>query len=529
LGTYGITVTTTSGTSNTYNIVVYDPTPAITSVTPSPWQAGSDSSFPVTVQGSGFGTNPQVQISGGGVTSTNPTPSQVSLTSFVIDVTVGGTSGGTATITVTSDGYTGMSNSFAQGGHQSQPATAQVTVDPAPPPPPALTITFNGQSTVNGQAVANNTTPIPVVVGQQILLAATVTGATVQSQSWKDPSGNTLVNVVGGYALAYDANNIAQSGSVITLPNANQPCQNLNQSCLTFYFVWAGTSGQTTQQVKYSWSAGNNVAGSAIVTFNIVGPTVNSQSLEATFGAAQIEPGTPTISVLSFGSRDAVPGVNFNASAGFTTTQATAGIYNAYEWVQLISHDSFTQFSNNDATHSESSPQICPTPTVGLDNVYPYVGISNGLKPFFTSANDSPAFGLQSPVAEKLRDFSATMYLMWDPALSSSQPSQSCLPANSVVANNIPQARKSGCDSIPVPLASIQWGYKACAINTNPSPSVTAWIVSCGQSNPPGTASQPANGTPLQPAASNSYAYPQWRSVYLNAVGYKDAQGNVCQ
>lgn len=54
-----------AGTSNVVNINVGDPTPAITSISPNNWYAGTTTQF--TINGSGFGTNPALTVTGNGI------------------------------------------------------------------------------------------------------------------------------------------------------------------------------------------------------------------------------------------------------------------------------------------------------------------------------------------------------------------------------------------------------------------------------------------------------------------------------
>ncbi len=56
-GPHNLTVTTAFGTSNAVTFTVGDPTPAISSVSPSTWDAGTTTSF--TVYGAGFGDQPK--------------------------------------------------------------------------------------------------------------------------------------------------------------------------------------------------------------------------------------------------------------------------------------------------------------------------------------------------------------------------------------------------------------------------------------------------------------------------------------
>ena len=131
-GSHGITVTTVSGTSNSSSIQVGDPPPTIKGYTPaSPWLAGNVYSLSVT--GTGFGTNPSLSITGVAGLSysvVGSTDTNISAT-VTIDAS---SSGGTASITVTSNGYSGSGNNFVESGSGDSPTSgaALVEVDPAP-------------------------------------------------------------------------------------------------------------------------------------------------------------------------------------------------------------------------------------------------------------------------------------------------------------------------------------------------------------------------------------------------------------
>ena len=114
--------------------VSVDATPSITSLSPSTWTAGGVQNF--TISGSGFGTSPSIGVTGdigGGSYGAYSGSTDTSISAWV-DLTF--SSGGTASVTVTSNGYGGMG--FLAGpvndSPNSGPATATITVPPPPCP-----------------------------------------------------------------------------------------------------------------------------------------------------------------------------------------------------------------------------------------------------------------------------------------------------------------------------------------------------------------------------------------------------------
>jgi hypothetical protein len=106
---------------------------------------------------------------------------------------------------------------------------------------------------------------------------------------------------------------------------------------------------------------------------------------------------------------------------------------------------------------------------------------------YFDNSND--------PIGESAVKFSATMYLLWDPALP-----DGCNPADKVGGNAATPSTCTG--SIPVPLGKIDWGFSANAINTlNPNLP--------GTSNGTGWIMQPCAG-PNPVTYSAATAHPTW-------------------
>jgi IPT/TIG domain len=508
-GAYGVQVTTYAGSSSVSNIMVGDPTPVITSVIPNTWSAGAVTPF--TITGTGFGTNPTLTVVGTGITISSitgiPTDTQIRASVTIVPYAITGP----AVVTVQSNGYNGLPFQPKQPGQPKQASAAAGIVATAVPH-----VSFTTPSG-GSQDVTNNATPVSVTVGQQIALTVTWSGVVIpQTESWvvNDALGNSLTSVVGNY------NGFAQQGqlTMIQIP-ATTSCQ-ATAPCFTFYFVWAGSSGEQTQTVVYNYTLTGGQNGSVRARFDVNGPILNSNSVAVTYGAAHVSPDWG----LEFGdlTQGGTPGATFTAPNPIALGPHAAPGQNAlYNYVQLVTGDTRTELPSNDPTHTTSNPQICNTTTLGLDNVYPLPFGPPGQPPLNIFV-DSPTTGLPTTLGERLRDFSATLYLMWDPGLS---VGKSCVPSRTTAQAGPPPTFTqfaSNCASIPVPLVSIAWEFKACFINTlNPaggtnldgSQNGTPWSVSCGQPKPPQI-------TVLQPGPGNNYAYPRWTSTFTNVGGY---------
>ena len=293
-------------------------------------------------------------------------------------------------------------------------------------------ITFTGHTTpLNG-------TTQSAVIGQQIQLTASYNaplGANVVSQSWSVP-GTT----VGNYAAS------TSSGQTTAADFSN--------TSTTFYWVDIGSA----RTVQYTVNLSDGETLSAQVTFNVNGPTSPSVSTSefqpAIYGS---DPGRQ----MGIGNGTTVAGITFNANANMN------GASGSFKFVQLIQN----------YTGSHKDPQgTCPINLgSGLDNEVPYTSASA------TSANDSPAVPLYVTDTEVSVNFSATMYLMWQPA----------------------------APSIMVPLGSVAWSWSADAVQSN-----NVWSFS----------SRSSAGSPAF-VASNTF--PQWTTLVTNSAdpcatgGYK--------
>jgi hypothetical protein len=450
------------GQSNVVTFSIDDQTPVVSSVQPDQWQAGADTS--ITVSGTGFGACPTLQISGPGVsgfTKTSGSPTQVQGT-----VTVDASStGGQATVTVTSDGDTCSGFHGPPGGPNNGSNTAEIQAEPAPIP----NIMFQGQN-VTGQTVN-------VVVGQQIPLTVQINS----SLSVTQPSWTVSGTAIGGYTAS-------KSSASIATPT-------FNQTSTTFYWVYSGS-----QPVTFKYCLSNNQCNQGTATFTVAGPpavsvnpTVDDVTISTVTDCAASDPNNNQVQLLAFGhltgtyssqplicrqNLSGTPGIQFDATVNQSSTSGTQG---TFLWVQLISNDSLSKLT-------QTGPSTCSGS--GLDTQYP---ADNGL-----STDDSPSNNMLATQSEKARNFSATMYLMWDPTLTGSGSCKAATPSNA-----------STCTSIPVPLGFIKWGFTGDAISTldaSQGAGSGGWQLACHNKNAgsftPSSASQNSNGYPIWSGAA---------------------------
>jgi len=456
-GNQSVTLTTRFGTSNAAPFSIGDPTPVITSISPNSWNAGT--SIQVAITGHGFGTNPSLTITGPGVSGYST--GAASDTQIVANVTIAANSpGGAATVEVQSHGYTG-SGFFPVNPGQPPQGSNTASVNPIPAPVPQ--IMFQGAN-VSGQTVN-------VIAGQQIALTIgpPPPGLHVSSRTW---SGVNAGDAIAGWTPGQQPQIPSPSGE-----------------SFAFYWVNAGTAGQATYSVTYTWTLDNaQPANSATATFNVRGPT--NANISPTVGSVQMLPiagntvtisGTPTMLLTGVPTSSGQAGIKFFASSSLPT-----GNTGSYSWVQLIGSDSVhflkstgrqvcTTFSNPSSTQPE------------LDNTYPYgLGFNNV---YTTSApNDTATDGprIAAPSSEMARSFAATMYLLWTPS-----PDNHCT---------------SGACAVPIPLGSLVWSWAGDTINTLSTAqglNNTTWIM---------TGCQAAAAGGFEPDSS----YPIWNNTVLN-------------
>ena len=342
--------------------------------------------------------------------------------------------------------------------------TEYVPVDAAPPLGPF--IYFNGQT---GQNVANNASnPLPVIVGQRVRLDVQLpSGVTAQQPAWSGLSQNTIASFDG----------TASTNQKVTLPTAlHANCQTFTESCLVWYFVSAGATGQTTESVAYNYTVSSGPA-TATVYFTVTGPT--QPNVVVNTGTVRNEVST------TYGLIQTIDGVPVPRGTVGMTAQAPAPPASwptgSYSWVQILNQYQ-VQFLGPQLGSQTYGQAALPA----LDGVYPYnftgkTNVPNDL------AADQPFSVLAQTCAEDAVVFSATMYLLWTPA-----PASGCTGTN--------------C-TMPVPLGSFNWGYGCDSINTlNPSANngnVSGWVLA-GCQHP----TQPA-----QPQFQAGASYPSWNGV----------------
>jgi hypothetical protein len=481
---------------NEGNLTVGDPTPSITSINPPAWTAGT--TIPITITGTGFGTSPTLTITGPGVTFQ---PGTLGDTLIQATVTIDASSpGGPATIQVQSNGYLGTGFAPAYSG-QSSTATGTATITPYVPPVPVIVYGTNS-SACSGANLDG--TQQAKIAGQLIQLygCATLPPPLYQtSQSWV-----VAGPVVGGY------NASAATGTSFTVPN-------FSTTATQFYWFYPGS-----YSVQYSYCVSNGVCttpASASVTFNISGPA-NLRVVVCPNGGAvancpmnnenvQLDT-VPKLEAGFFGN-----GIVSIAFSETETAPAGSGANNSVQWVQVLTSDAF-QFLTTNQQYCGGGPVCTAVPngwtgSPQLDNTYPYVVFPGAP----TTTNDTPSYplGLAVSEAEGERSFGAIMYLLWDPALPTG-----CTPANTISNNGVITSTASTCtQSIPIPLGSVTWNTKGCAINTLATATGdngSTWHLACG------TPSQNSPENPVFVASvANVTSYPTWTLTSHN--------GTVCQ
>lgn len=461
-GNQTLTLATRFGTSNGVNFLVGDPPARITSITPTTWTAGQ-TNLKVTIQGTGFGTQPSLTITGAGVTGSSITSSSNTQIS--------------ATVSIAQDAPDGSASVLVQPGYagsgftcncQGQPpnGTDTVAIQAVTPTPQIM---FNGNN-ISGN---NN---VMVLAGQQIALSVpTPSGYTISTRSYSLNSQSA----VGGYTAS------TSGGNVAAIPA-------LNQDSLTFYWINPGTK----ETITYEYTLSNHQKATATATFNIDGPaplSAGAPFFSATPNQVNVWPpgvgaaGRAVNPWLEFGNAYTENGMDFRVNA--TTPTRNAGMF---QWVQLM----------NSATRQYRANPSIPNSTdgAGLDNYYPYPIISGS--PNVT--NDSPGMELLSTFGEGAESFSATMYLMWDPALPSG-----CSPATTVgdpETGAVTMTPSHCTGSIPIPIGNVTWGFSGNGLNTLKSQTSTntTWILNCGAPKP------------AAPTVQTSTQFPQWTTTIHN-------------
>jgi hypothetical protein len=282
-------------------------------------------------------------------------------------------------------------------------------------------------------------------------------------------------------------------------------------SSITFY--WVKASGAQPYAVTYSYCMMNNKCSQpATAQFAVDAPTNLNVTVHT--DVERISPIGPSLMIGS-NVPPAVAGITFAVAANIPVDKA--GPNQSWQWVQLLVDN--VNLLKRDGVHQCSLRKIGytgnPNDDVGPlnDNYYPYP-IGFGSTPDHTE--DSPGGGLGNELeSEFSRRFTATMYLMWDPALKA-DGSGGCTPAKSTA---FPLGRVvsqgSDCDSIPVPLGFISWHATGDAINSlDLTQGTHGWILGCPDPSVAGDV-----------AFQQRAVFPVWKADSTNAKVFDDRWG----
>jgi hypothetical protein len=485
-GAQSLTLQTSMGTSNAVTFNVYDPTPVVSSVSPSTWYAGTNTA--ITITGTGFGTSPSLSITGPGVTGSSISSS--SDTQITGNVTIDPSSpGGTATVTVQSNGF-GGSGFLGGSGQSNSGSNNSVQIVAVTLPNPQILMEQNSADQGNCDSGSVLSGQQSVYAGQEMLLTGCVSGLpqgmSITSQTW---SVQNQADLSGGYSAS---NNSGQESS-------DPPMTNV--SSVTFYWV----NPNSTESVTYQYCVNNSTQCPSIsVPFNIQGPTGYGVPGGVTVTAGSVVAAWVTnpannnfaqyLTILGVNTGTGTAGIEFQ-----TNGTLPAGNAGQYSWVQLLDNDtaSTSGYYNRGAC---TAGIVTGTPV--LDTGYPYSATLTSNNIPNAIATDNPFFTLQltfpngAYFGEAERFFTATMYLMWTPTAGNG-----C-------------ADGSAC-TVPIPLGSVNWNLTEDGINTmNPiyyqtthngqNYSSTYQIQQC---------SYPLNNGQEQPTFTPGGNYPEWSSA----------------
>jgi hypothetical protein len=290
---------------------------------------------------------------------------------------------------------------------------------------------------------------------------------TVQSQSWSQSGGT----IVGGYTPTPQS---FQSGQPIQIPNSSQPCQHLDQSCLTFYWVTPSSPG-APWQVSYSYIYNNQTSQTVTASFNVNGPTgvqvTGPTGVPDVYQSATYGPSMGFVALLNYSIQLTAKATNPSGAQG-----------GSFLWVQLVGPINIT--TREGGIYAGTGVVACvpssfaTDPSPELDNTYPYASgptmadapAAQGLGPMYVG----------DVAGEEKYAESFLTYLMWNP--------------------NLP-------GSIPVPLGSVGWQWACDAVNTLTPAAYnnTPWIRVCATPQTKGSAQ-------FSPGPS----WPQWQNVISN-------------
>ncbi len=495
-GDFGLNLKGLFGNGEPATLAVGDPTPVVTGISPSVWYAGN--SYTVTITGTNFGTNPTSSISAApGVTYSQTGGNDTTITA---SVTVAPNAPNTdpITVTVTSQGFGGGSGFFSGSGQSPTTSTTAQAVAGAPPAP-----------VIN---LLNGTTASPFA-GQLISLSVSPPSSawTLASQTWI--IGSTSDAVVNYIATSACGAPVPVSSAAQTVCGTAVPAFSTTQTTLpNYYYIVPGATETVTVTVTYSLANGSNSSpASATQTFTVQGPTGNtlpnvfvqpnnSGSIIHDLNGPNPNADPATLQMLNAPGHPYVA-PNYTTVGIFFNDLATLPVNTgSFVWTQIINFTTYNQIFQDDQGYNPPANK-----GLGLDGEYPYLGNANSLNP---TTSDAPGrLDLHNYLGEVGESFDATMYVLWDPAIPPSGHGN-CSAAWVDTSTTPYTAHPSTCASIPVPLASVEWTWSACAINSlaaGPNGNITpAWAVNCGK------------GGYSQPVASG---YPKWSTCNASKFG----------
>jgi hypothetical protein len=362
--------------------------------------------------------------------------------------------------------------------------TPNVTVDPIVLPNPQIwMLTSAGAACPSGTEVDGQTTP--VYAGQPMFLCSPAptlpTGVSVTSSAWTVPPPNSVSDLTGGFSTSVN------SGG--ELPNPVMT----NVSTLSFYWVVP----DNLETMTYTYCVNDSTtqcATSAVASFDVSGPTGNvlpNAFLQTNNTATSITYPQTGSAVLQM--TNAPGGAQFNPVPGvWFNDNATLPQNGQFIWVQILKSVTYSQLVAVGSTYPLPAPAANQ-----LDGNYPYPSTRGG-----SLSSDAPSMNLYSQMGEGTDAFDAIMYVLWDPAIPPAGQT-TCTPASINTSTTPYTPVASTCASIPIPLASVEWEWSACGINSGAGAS-PSWFAQCGP------------GYGAAPAASG---YPQWNSCYVSTYG----------
>jgi len=244
-GTLSITVVNPDGgASAALSLVVNNPVPTLTSISPSTTFAGG-AAFTLTVNGTNFINGSVVQVNGSSRTTTFVSSTQLSAAIPASDIA----SAGTRSITVVNPG--GASGSLTLTVNNPVPSLTSISPSATTVGGPAFTLTVNGTNFVNGSVVQVNGSSRNTTFVSGTQLSATIPASDIASAgtlsitvvnpapgggtsahltftvnnpvpSVSSVSPNPVVSVLSGYTLTISGSGFV-SGSVVQIDGAQYP------------------------------------------------------------------------------------------------------------------------------------------------------------------------------------------------------------------------------------------------------------------------------------------------------------------